>query len=211
MGKSLTLLFRECEKRIGDFLRKKRMDIAPDIPVDAAKLYRITGSKRLGYDVEEWDITNIEVSPKLNGRLLHIPCINKRASRKDLDDILEFENKIKGKDATFSVVILIERREDGSGTWYSSVDYERDIIIHHDCAFSPEALQPEIQRRTEEWEKYYKPRDGYTACAYCGKQTPNDKIVWATIYGRWFGTLTEQKLPFCSKDCASNEQCAREG
>lgn len=211
MGKSLTLLFRECEKRIEAFLEEKRREIAPDIPEGAEKLYRIGTSKQHIYDAEEWDIYDIGVLVKFNGRPLLVPRINKRASHKDLDGILEFENKIKGKDISFRVLITISKNTEKVGKWYSSADYERDFIANHNCAFSLEALQPEIQHRIEEWEKYYKPKDGYTACAYCGKQTPNDKIVWATIYGRWCGTLTEQKLPFCSKDCASNEQCAREG
>lgn len=211
MGKSLTLLFRECEKRIGDFLREKRMDIAPDIPEEATKLYKIVGSKQLIYSAEEWDITNIIVLPKFNRMPLHVPGINKRASRKDLDGILEFENKIKGEDITFSVLILISKNTEMGGKWYSRVDYEQDFIANHNCAFSPEALQLEIQRKIEEYEKYYKPRDGYTACAYCRKQVMNDRIFWKKIYGRSNGLLIEQELPFCSGNCAFSEQCAREG
>ena len=140
--KSLTVMFRECEKRIEAFLEEKRREIAPDIPEGATKLYKIAASKRLIYSTEEWDITDIIVLPKFNRMPLYVPGINKRASRKDLDGILEFENKIKGEDITFSVLILISKNTEMGGKWLSSADYERDFIANHNCAFSPEALQP---------------------------------------------------------------------
>lgn len=53
----------------------------------------------------------------------------------------------------------------------------------------------------EEYEKYYKPREGYRPCAHCSKQFPIDKLHSSEIRhnGRWV------KMEFCSTECSSAE------
>lgn len=58
-------------------------------------------------------------------------------------------------------------------------------------------------------------RSGFTPCAYCGKQVPNDKLVKHRIIFQGLENgkrkIKEQVMNFCSGECAMNEQCSREG
>jgi hypothetical protein len=76
-----------------------------------------------------------------------------------------------------------------------------------DLAWQAEDLSAEIARRRE----LYAPRDGHTACGYCQKQRPTDKLVSKTIFYRDRGGSRTKVGQYCSDQCGYYDQCGHEG
>jgi hypothetical protein len=73
-----------------------------------------------------------------------------------------------------------------------------------------------INADREEYERTYKPREGYVKCERCGKQVPENEVVkYKLIYQTWDqyrGRYVTSRIgTFCSGECAMNEQMALEG
>lgn len=156
-----------------------------------------------------WDIENIKIS---FGFFRCQPTINKRATDKDILAIKEYFGEIKK--CKMFLVYYVKRKDSYSVT--SRII--RDIDIDNKkYSFTENGLDDEIERKNKEYEEVYKPREGYTACAYCRKQVPNDKLIKKAIIGRGWDRIrhkqivTREVLSFCSGECAFNEQCSREG
>ncbi len=72
-----------------------------------------------------------------------------------------------------------------------------------------QSLEPELQHRKE----IYEPREGYTACAYCGKQSRTEDMHIAQIWSpNWKATGgLSPKRYYCNAGCAGYDQMAHEG
>ena len=71
---------------------------------------------------------------------------------------------------------------------------------------SYEVLASVKEKLDDEYEKYYKPREGCRPCANCRKQVPIEKLHYSEIRcnGRWV------KMAFCSTECSSAESQAHD-
>lgn len=171
-------------------------------------LYELYVTKDHKYFAKKWDVAKVGVI--FDGHFQ--PSIKKRASEQDLLALSNYFDAIKGK---VGEIIFICEIIDNIG--HHSVGVTLDSVDDKYWSFTEEGLSAEIERKNREYEEFYKPREGYTACSYCRKQVPNDKIVMRTIIGRAWDNrsgkqvVTSVSLPFCSDKCAYNEQCAREG
>ena len=165
-------------------------------------------------NIKEIELTKFSIGYIENGRNIYAPYFDKekRPSKQLIEVFNEYIEKIKITTPT----IYVNYKDFGSGAYkFNEITPEKGL------AFNPEDLKMESERRNE----IYAPKENHTACAYCGKQTPNDKLVNKNIIGRgrkqtwnsWKGRyedkacVTETMLSFCSGTCAGNEQMSREG
>lgn len=214
MKKNKTQIFRNIESEIKNYEDSIINSLLTEDEKKATKLYTYKfDRKEEKYVPEEWVITKIEVIfGHIKDRPIR-PKINKRASEKDIILLRNYFSWIKNnnKDIFFYIERCYSSGKILSGVGLSSIKEVGDY------AFTVEALEPIMEKKTKRWIELYKPREGYTACAYCGKQVPIEKVVKHKIIGRGWDerrhkqVVTEQIMEFCSGECAFNEQCAREG
>lgn len=200
-------------------IKCKLLDAAPKIEV----VYKVIGTPP---KIEEWKVDKIGLSlpSKYMPKFWERPTINKRALRKDVSRIMEYCSFIQLVRDKFELSYLISSKRE-IGVSLSAVRYSELVKEDGECFYLRDKAEEECQKRQERYDKYYKPREGYTACAYCHKQVPNDSIMYKTIIGmgvervldsfrgRWINkrVVTKERLPFCSGECAYSEQCSREG
>lgn len=112
-------------------------------------------------------------------------------------------------------IFLHYRRMNASGT----VRYSN--LYKEGWAFKADDLVEIAEKRKEA----YAEKVGYTACSYCRRQVPTDKMIKATIIGRgrkqvwnsWKNRyeskayVTRNEMLFCSKEHAAYAQMANEG
>lgn len=127
------------------------------------------------------------------------PKISKRADAKKLEAMKIYLDAVKAHVNDFRLYVDCKDLDKKA---YISFDYDRDFLENRTASFSMEEMQPQIDRLQEVYEAMYAPREGYSPCAYCGRQTPNDKLIERGIWIN--GTLVYKS--FCSLECASNEQ-----
>lgn len=137
---------------------------------------------------------------------------SKRPTKILVSEYLEYVEKIK----TAEQIIYVRYKDSGTGCYKYS-----DLLKEPRLAFNESDLKEESERLKE----LFAPKENHTACGYCGKQTPNDKLISSTIIGRgrkevynsWKGRweskacVTHEPMKFCSGDCAGSEQMSREG
>jgi len=168
---------------------------------------------RLG-TIREIEITGNHIGYLFEDRNIWRPNYDKekRPSKNLVVAYIEYVESIK----TAEQVVYIDYRDRGTGCYKYS-----DLIKEPHFAFNELELQTESKRLSET----YAPKENHTACGYCGKQTPNDKLVNSTIIGRgrkevyndWKrryesrAYVTHEPMKFCSATCAGNEQMLREG
>lgn len=94
------------------------------------------------------------------------------------------------------------------GKWRTSSAHKlSDVEQSPAMAFSPEELQPELERRHE----LYDLKEGQIHCQYCHKATDEDKAIsYRVISYRNYGP-GGRLGKYCSKQCASYDQMAHEG
>jgi len=63
----------------------------------------------------------------------------------------------------------------------------------------------------KELAEKYAAREGYSPCKYCGKQTPNDKLIEGEIFCRRFRMSVKEKHKYCSGTCIGYDQMSQEG
>lgn len=128
------------------------------------------------------------------------PIVKSRATPADVSRISEYYQSIKQSNATvaFTVKCDFSLREitlDSMGTSY----------------FFSEAKASEIVKElNESYQHENAPKEGYTPCAYCGKQVPTESLYWRTILKRNLSGLSKDKLGFCSSVCADRMQMAND-
>lgn len=174
------------------------------------QLFKIT---HIG-DIKEIELQGFSIGYIENQRLIYAPYIEKgkRPSKVFIEEYSNFLERIEKAEK----VLYVNYKDFGSGAY----KYD-EIIPSKGLAFNKIDLKDESNRRNE----LYAPKENHTACSYCKKQTPNDKLIEKTIIGRgrkdvynnyknrWESKacVTEDKLKFCSGICAGNEQMSREG
>ena len=114
-------------------------------------------------------------------------------------------------DVFFSIVRYDEKCKTSSGLRYSpETGFERNFGLNKSD------FDEKIKADKEEYERTYKPREGYVKCERCGKQVPENEVVkYKLIYQAWDHQrgryVTSRIGTFCSGDCALNEQMSLEG
>lgn len=199
--------FRKYEAEADDILSQILSDKKKSLPEDNGHVYTIEASRPP--KVRTWAVKDFSLICKRNDSI-HIPIpirpkISKRADAKKLEAMKKYLEAVKAHANDFRLYVNCK---DLDRKAYISFDYDRDFLENRAASFSMEEMQPKIDRLQEEYEAMYAPREGYTPCAYCGKQTPNDKLVKREIYT--YGGVPVTKY-FCSVECAINEQMAHEG
>lgn len=165
-------------------------------------------------DIKEIELQGFYVGYLENNRLIYAPYIEsgKRPTKIFIDAYSEFLERIQKSEK----ILFVNYKDFGSGAFKYN-----EILPSKGLAFNEIDLKDESERRNE----LYAPKENHTACCYCRKQTPNDKIIESTIIGRgrkqvwndWKkryedkACVTQDKLKFCSGTCAGNEQMSREG
>jgi hypothetical protein len=164
--------------------------------------------------IKEIELQGFSIGYLENERLIYAPYIEsgKRPSKIFIVTYSEFLERIEKA----VKILFLNYKDIGSGAYKYN-----EIIPSKGLAFNEIDLKDESERRNE----LYAPKDNHTACCYCHKQTPNDKLIESTIIGRgrkqtwnsWKNIyedkacVTQDKLKFCSVSCAGNEQMSREG
>ena len=153
-----------------------------------------------------WEVEGFHLSElsRLSRNLPKRPHIEKRADKKKVEQMKAYLDAIKAHADAFTLYIYCKNGQN----YLTSFNYERDFKEKQIAAFSMEELQPKVDALQKVYDENYAPREGYTPCAYCGKQTSNDKLVKRDIYT--YGGVPVTKY-FCSAECAINEQMAHEG
>ena len=114
-------------------------------------------------------------------------------------------------DVFFSIVRYEEKCKTSSGLRYSPESgFERNFGL------TKSDFDEKIKADQEEYERTYKPREGYVKCERCGKQVPENEVVkYKLIYQAWDSSrgkyVTSRIGTFCSGNCALNEQMSLEG
>lgn len=182
------------------------------------KIYSIDGSERTpNHSIKEWSVDRKFVDfikKDSNGSIEYIwqPPVkrtNRRYTKQNIQDLQKFFDLLKDKETIKKIGyhIFIKQDNEFGYSSISSYAYFKDIDDKH-YSFSKENLEPKIKELDKLYKDLYIPREGYTACTYCGKQIPNDKIIYRDIYA-YEGM--KKKLPFCSEECAWHQQDANEG
>ena len=164
--------------------------------------------------IKEIELTGFSIGYLEKEKLIYAPHVEngKRPSKILIGIYSEFLERIENAEK----ILFVNYKDFGSGAYKYN-----EIIPSKGIAFNEEDLKGESERRNE----LYAPKENHTACCYCRKQTPNDKLIESTIIGRgrkqvwndWKNRyedkacVTQDKLKFCSGNCAGNEQMSREG
>ena len=139
-----------------------------------------------------------------------------KATKKLVAECEEYVRKYKELpmedfDVLFSIVRYDEKWKSSSGLRYSpETGFERNFGL------DKSDFDEKIKADREEYEKVYKPREGYVKCERCGKQVPENEVVkYKLIYQAWDYQrgryVTSRMGTFCSGECAINEQMSMEG
>ena len=115
----------------------------------------------------------------------------------------------------FDVFFSIMRDDETSRT-SSGLRYSPDTGFERNFGLDKSDFDEKIKADREEYEKVYKPREGYVACERCGKQVPeNEAVKYKLIYQAWDyqrGRYVTSRIgAFCSGECAINEQMSMDG
>ena len=165
------------------------------------------------YGITTKDINRHEVAKLVGG--YSFPA-GGRVTKKLISKCEEYVRKYKELpidtfDVFFSIVRYDEKWKSSSGLRYSpETGFERNFGLNKSD------FDEKIKADKEEYERTYKPREGYVKCERCGKQVPENEMVkykliyqaWDYQCGRYF---TSRIGAFCSGDCAMNEQMSLEG
>lgn len=167
-------------------------------------------------DIEQIKVEGFTVR-YLNGeRTMYRPYLDngKRPKKVQIDDLYRYVELMANSDR---YILVDYQRSNGLKVAYKWLE----ILPEKGLAFHVSDLEAESNRRRE----LFAPREGYSPCAYCRRQVPNESLVKHRIIGRgrkpvwnsWKNKwedkacITEQDLMFCSGTCAAHEQMSREG
>ena len=198
---TVTEQFRLLEKKVDAHLSTILAEKSKSLPKDTSHVYVLASEYKP--NVEEWEVEDIRLSEPSGMLIPQRPQANKRADGNKLKQMEAYYEAIKSHEDAFSLTIVCRL-----GKIRMYLDYDRRFKAKQMAAFSLEELQPRIEKLQREYDEKYAPREGYTPCAYCGKQTPNNKLIRRDIYTH--GGIHKTKC-FCSNQCADNEQMAHEG
>ena len=114
-------------------------------------------------------------------------------------------------DVFFSIVRYEEKCKTSSGLRYSP-----ETGFEQNFGLNKSDFDEKIKADREEYERTYKPREGYVKCERCGKQVSENEVVkYKLIYQAWDSRrgryVTSRIGTFCSGECAMNEQMSLEG
>ena len=154
----------------------------------------------------KWDVE------KLSFKASYVtqPRINKRATKKNLEEIKEYFDLLKEKGELYFYLVKVEKNcKTLSGVCLNKID---DDLY----SFDEKLLSPALEAAQKRYDELYAPREGCIPCDYCRKQVPIDKVVKHKLiyrgrnqYGK--AVVLERIGNYCSGECAFNDQCAHEG
>ena len=185
------------------------------------KLYRCMSSYRNPTsELEEWTVYDIGIVAKDNRELSdylgHYGIPTGKITKKLVEEAKEYVDKYESVPLEmFEILFLIEGRLGGSrvttGERYKpGVGFKDEKISFHPADFNEKIEADQI-----EYDKNYRPREGYVACERCGKQVPEKDVVrYKLIYrGSMYGRqmVMNRMGTFCSGQCAMDEQMSLEG
>lgn len=115
----------------------------------------------------------------------------------------------------FDVFFYIVRHDEKWNT-SSGLRYSPETGFERNFGLDKSDFDEKIKADKEEYERTYKPREGYVKCERCGKQVPENEVVkYKLIYQAWDNYrgryVTSRIGTFCSGECALNEQMSLEG
>ena len=198
---TITEEYRKYESEADELLNQILEEKMKFLPEDKSHVYALYSQHPPRINI--WEVQGFYLS-LLSRSLPKRPHIEKRADRKKVEQMKAYLDAIKAHADAFTLYINCKNRQN----YLTYFDYERHFKEKQIAAFSMEELQPKVDALQKEYDEKYAPREGYTPCAYCGKQTPNDKLVKRDIYT--YGGVPVTKY-FCSAECAINEQMAYGG
>ena len=175
-----------------------------------------------GVPVYECEVTSMSVSYiDDTGITIFYPHIKDkfRYSIKDIEILQEYFDKIKN--AKYEIWYYLSFTEKyvnrigeisygtcRGGIKYTQIDNKEYSPNKQDCLNYKHQFENE-QRELK--KKYYTQKEGYTACDYCMKQVPTDKLFRKTIISRTriqgVMQVVSQEMNFCSAECAYYMQC----
>ena len=165
------------------------------------------------YGITAKDIKRHEVAKLVGG--YSFPAGGK-VTKKLIAECEEYVRKYKELpidvfDVFFSIVRYDEKWKTSSGLRYSP-----ETGFEQNFGLNKSDFDEKIKADKEEYEKTYKPREGYIKCERCGKQVPESEVVkYKLIYQAWDyqrGRYVTSRIgTFCSGECAMNEQMSLEG
>lgn len=139
-----------------------------------------------------------------------------RVTKKLIAECEEYVRKYKELpidvfDVFFSIVRYDEKWKSSSGLRYSP-----ETGFEQNFGLNKSDFDEKTKADKEEYERNYKPREGYVKCERCGKQVPENEVVkYKLIYQAWDSRrgryVTSRVGTFCSGNCALNEQMSLEG
>ena len=202
---TITEEYRKYESEVDELLSQILSDKKKSLPEKTDHVYTIEASRPP--KVRTWAVKDFSLicKPNDNKQIPIRPKISKRADAKKLEAMKKYLEAVKAHANDFRLYVDCKDLDKKTSILF---DYNRDFLENRTASFSMEEMRPRIDRLQEEYEAMYAPREGYTPCAYCRKQTPNDKLVKRNIYT--YGGVPVAKY-FCSAECAINEQMAHEG
>lgn len=198
-----------------DFLNKLYPDAKDFI---GKKLYVCRSSFRNpSNELEEWIITDVSIIQKNTRNGYIFMPHSKKITKKFIESVEAYIEMYENLPLdTFDVFFSIER-SDKYGKTSSGLRYVVGSgFTDKNVSLDPKDFDEKIKADKEEYEKYYKPREGCVACERCGKQVPIENVVkYKLIYQSWdsrYGRRVVNRIgQFCSGDCALNEQMSLEG
>ena len=202
---TITEEFRKYEADADSILSQILSDKKKSLPEKTDHVYTIEASRPP--KVRTWTVKDFSLicKPNDNKQIPIRPKINKRADAKKLETMKKYLEAVKAHANDFRLYVDCKDLDKKTSILF---DYNRDFLENRTASFSMEEMQPQIDRLQEEYDAMYAPREGYSPCAYCKKQTPDDQLIYRDIYLYRGGPA---RMAFCSYECAVYEQMAHEG
>lgn len=154
----------------------------------------------------KWEVEKVSFSASY----LTQPKINKRATKKNLEEIKEYFEILKEKG---EINFYLIKNENNCRTMSAVRLTKIDDDLY---SFDEKLITPALEAAQKRYDEFYAPREGCIPCDYCRKQVPIDKVVKHKLiyrgrnqYGK--AVVLEQMRNYCSSECAFNDQCAHEG
>lgn len=207
MKKRLTLLDKW--QIAQEELNKLKKDYINNFLKDKEIPYKIYEATPHGFIEKE--ITKIYTFCKNEPKLLYGTI---RPKKVELENLLKFIENFDNEEK-FVYVGYKQKFERYTVTGADSWEY---IQKNEKLSFDKESLIP-IQKELKE---KYAPKEGHKPCAHCGKQVPEDKLVYCKIIFQdskpditkksgYRKFVNEKTLGYCSSKCGGYDQMAHEG
>lgn len=204
---TLTQQFSALVKEIEEYKENIKKALLKDIPEGTDTVYQVKKGNGEKPCLSERKISNIRVLyPILNhGTYMSRPTINKRASQRDIDRLREYFDYLKncyvqGKTYLMFIFNPVSKTNNPTTAYFPSDFHKNDG--NYIYFFDKSKALEEFEHCLDVYEKFYKKKEGYIPCTYCGKQIMEKDVLWVDILERGSdGILKLIRFPFCSQEC----------